>query len=76
MKPQVVSDQRQTCLSAGQSAVFPAWPVVHLEPVILEGQEPPRHMCVRVLRAGHPFEGRMVGDKRELPAQEVVPQLV
>ena len=47
--------------------------VVHLESEVLEGQEPPRYLCVGVLRAGHPFEWRMVGDERELPAKEIVP---
>ena len=64
-KPRVVSDRPETGISAGQSVgvgVFPAPPVVHLEPEILEGQEPPRHPCVRVIRAGHPLEWHMVGE--------------
>ena len=71
MKPLVVFDPAQARIPVGKSigvGVFPAWPVVHLEPEVLEGQDLPRHPGVGVLGAGHPFQRCVVGDQRELPA--------
>ena len=51
---------------------LPARPVFHFELVRLEFQEPPRHPGVGVFVVGHPLQGSMVGDDRELMPQEVV----
>ena len=74
MKTRAASDRPETGVAAGQGVgVGPPRPVVHLDPIVLQGQEPPRHPGVRVLGSGHPLERCMVSNEGELLPQEVVP---